>query len=411
MTDHLPAGIRHHGKGYQARVVVGKVRIYEQFPRSTSIKTMQAWQTTQRGILTAHRVRQPESGSLAADIQAYLARPRIQAMPTFDQRSQHLAEWAAFIGHLHRTQITPRLIEQQRDRWFYQSRGDAENGTELPPYSASSVNKRLRALSHVWTTLDGRHAPNPVRQVAECGEPDAESRGLPYAVIEAILSAIPDQAIGVKKDGTRTQGKARPSQTKARLRVIAYTGLSHAQLKALQRADVDLDAGTLRLVARRKGKQIQRAQDRPEPVLVPLIPQAVDAFRQFDRRRCWGSFSNSSMWKAFQRACHQIGLTGIRAYDFRHSFLSAVYAETHDLRVTGRFGGHRSERTTRRYTQVAVAPHLAAAAARVQAILPPCDTTWHTPLAHTTSENTGIRRKTADTEQAARAPREPVESS
>jgi integrase len=59
-------------------------------------------------------------------------------------------------------------------------------------------------------------------------------------------------------------------------------------------------------------------------------------------------------------------IVGLRPYDFRHSMLTAVYDETKDLRVTGQLGGHRSERTTKRYTIAAVAPHVQAAIDRVR---------------------------------------------
>jgi integrase len=297
----------------------------------------------------------PPGGTFPADVTRYLALESIKRMPTFVERRRHLQEWIQVFGEIRRRTITALMIEQQRDAW-------------MEHYSAASVNKRLRALSNVFTKLDGRRAPNPVLDVAECEEPDPAARGLPYDVIEAILAEIPDTYIGTRKDGTRTagKGKPRPAQNKARLRVIAYTGLSHSQLKLLTPDDVDLEAGTMRLIARRKGRKIRRAQDRPLPELLPLIAPAVLAFREYARLNCWGSFSNSSMWKLFQRACKRLGLTGLRPYDFRHSMLSVVYSETRDLRVTGRFGGHRAERTTRRYTISAVAPHVAEAAEKVR---------------------------------------------
>jgi integrase len=169
----------------------------------------------------------------------------------------------------------------------------------------------------------------------------------------------------------RTPGKGlpRPSLTKARLRVIAYTGLAHGQLAALKKDDVDLEAATVAVTSRRKGRKLVRAQDKPLPQLLPLVPQAIEAFRAFDRLGCWGMFSNSSMWKAFQRACKTLGITGLRPYDFRHSWGSMIYAETRDLRTTGALLNHRSERTTRRYTIAAVAPHIADAVAKVRAKL------------------------------------------
>jgi hypothetical protein len=34
--------------------------------------------------------------------------------------------------------------------------------------------------------------------------------------------------------------------------------------------------------ARQKGRKLRRAHDRPVPQLLPLLPQAVDAFKIFD---------------------------------------------------------------------------------------------------------------------------------
>lgn len=387
----LPPGIRRHGAGYQTVVKVRGERAYAQWPLDTPLREMLEWQKDAAADL---RVRLPTvcAGTFSADVAKYLKLPAVKAMPTYAEREQHLHEWEIVFAGMRRRTVKAHHIEAQRDVWLTTPRALHEDGTiRLGPYSAAAVNKRLRALSNLWTRLDGRRAPNPVIEVDECEEPDPVARGLPYDVVEAILAAIPETAIGVKKDGTRTRGKGllRPSQTKARLRVIAYTGLAHAQLKLLTRADVDLEAATLRVIARRKGKKKRRAQDRPIPVLLPLIPQAIDAFKAFDALNCWGPFSNSSMWKAFQRACETIGIEGITPYDFRHTFLSIVYAETHDLRVTGAFGGHRSERTTKRYTMSAVAPHVAAAAEKVRARLAPA-------LASNASEANGNERKNAD---------------
>lgn len=356
-TRPLPPGVRYHGAGLQATVKRRGERLFQAFPLDATDRELLDWIEDARAQLRLITKDRPAAGTFERDARAYLRKPDVMKLPTYAERTKHIEEWIAVLGERRRRSIKADAIAAQRDAWL-------EEG-----YAAGSVNKRLRALSNVWTVLDGHRAPNPVRDVPEVEEPDPEARGLPYDVIEAILAAIPDTYIGQKKDGTRTAGKPRTSKTKVRLRVIAYTGLSHSQLKLLTRDDVDLDAGTYRLVARRKGKKKKRAADKPLPELLPLIPQAVDAFKTFDALGCWGSFSNSSMWKAFERACTQLSLEGLTPYDFRHSYLSAVYAETKDLRVTGKFGGHRSERTTRRYTLAAVAPHVLEAAEKVRARL------------------------------------------
>jgi len=348
-------GIRKHGAGWQTRVKVRGEWAHASWPLETPLSDMIEWIKDERARLRT-TLPQTKGGTLAGDVAKYLALESVKAMPTFGERQQHLEEWCAIFGRRRRRSLSALDIEEQRDAW-------------LQVMSAASVNKRLRALSNLWTKLDGRRAPNPVLEVHECEEPDAQPRGLPYDVIDAIIAAIPETAVGVKKDGTRTTGKniARPSKTKARLRVIAYTGLPHATLKRLTRDDLTLfdqdkdgqeTGGTILVPPRRKGRKHRRAADKPLSELLPLIPAAAAAFREFDRLDCWGNFSNSSMHSAFQRACKTLGITGLRPYDFRHSYLSAVYQETKDLRVTGQLGGHRSERTTRRYTLAAVAPHV-----------------------------------------------------
>lgn len=359
----IARGVRRHGAGLQATVKVRGHRAFAQFDLDTPLRVIQQWQEDTRARLRLQAPARPTAGTFAADVAVYLQRADVRAMPTYAERAKHLQEWVARFGGRRRHSITPDDIAQHRDQWLV-SRGDHK-----PPYSASAINNRLRALSNLWTKLDGRRAPNPVAEVAEVEEPDPEARGLDYDVIEAILAAIPDAWVGKRKDGTYTTGKPRPSQTKARLRVIAYTGLSHAQLMRLTPSDVDLAHARLRPPARRKGRKIRRALDKPLSDWLPLIPPAVEAFREFDRLQCWGPFSTGSMWRAFQRACGVLKLDGLRPYDFRHSYLSAIYHETRDLRVTGRFGSHRSERTTARYALGAINAHVAEAAARVRDML------------------------------------------
>lgn len=373
-TNHTPGpGIRRHGKGWQVCAKHRGERSFSSiFPLHTKASEMREWQRDEVARLRLEHTDVP-TGSLAADVQKYLALESVKRLATYRERVQHLAEWVEALGDIRRRKVTALMIEEQRDRWLTEPR-PARKGQKPKPFSAAAVNKRLRALSNVWAKLDGRRAINPVREVAECEEPDPVARGLPYEVIEQILAAIPDTFTGFTKGKQRTAGKGveRKGQTKARLRVMAYTGLTQAQLKLLTKNDVDLHAATMRVVARRKGRKLRRAAERALPQLIPLIPQAVEAFREFDRRECWGGFSNSSMWKAFARACAQVdmGALGLRPYDLRHSFATAVYESSKDLRSTGAILGHRTERTTNRYTIAAVNPLVLDALNKMQARLP-----------------------------------------
>jgi hypothetical protein len=88
----------------------------------------------------------------------------VKALPTFTEREQHIEEWVEYFGARRRRKITPDLIAVRRDQLLAEG------------YAAGSVNKRLRALSNLWTRLDGRRAPNPVLEVAECQEPPIPRR-------------------------------------------------------------------------------------------------------------------------------------------------------------------------------------------------------------------------------------------
>ena len=201
------------------------------FPADSLLSDRRAWRERMR--VEARQGRLPDSSTFADDAARYLE--SIAALPTIEQRRQHIDEWTDLFGDRLRTSIRPHEIRAQRDRWLTEPRID-QLGRRQPPYAAASVNKRLRALSNLWRVLDGRYAPNPVREVPEADEIESEPRALPYGVIEAILEAMPD-VTRAPKGAKRAAG----NRTKARLAVMAWTGLAHVQLAGLRREDVDWD--------------------------------------------------------------------------------------------------------------------------------------------------------------------------
>ena len=138
-------------------------------------------------------------------------------MPTIKERRQHLALWVAEFGPRNRHTIQTIEINTVLSRWMNAG------------LAASTVNNRRTALQALWTELDGKAAPNPVDESEKHSEPDLEARALPYATIRKILDAMPDVGQGRKGEARDDQSK-----TKARLRLIAYTGLPHKQIKQLR---------------------------------------------------------------------------------------------------------------------------------------------------------------------------------
>ena len=235
--------------------------------------------------------------------------------------------------------------------------------------AASTVNHRLRALANLWTVLDGgRRAPNPVREVPEAEEPDHAPRAVPVAIVERILAALPDRGQGI-----RGQSRDAISKTKARLRVMAWTGIPPGTLGELQAGDVDLEAGTYQPPRRRKGRGSASRRK-------PLTARGIEAFRQLAAAAAWGPFSPQSARSSFKRACAEaqkqlaaedvtVDLSTLRPYDLRHTFATEALAATGDLAQVGRLLGHQSSKTTARYAAAAIDAVLAAAVKRLDAAL------------------------------------------
>lgn len=350
--DPLWVGIQKHGAGYRALVSRGKGRspLTKHFPASTPPQVMQAWRQDQQASRRLQRRTRAAYGTLAGDAKRYLA--SVKAMPTYRERERDIRLWVTIFGARDRERITSAEIRAIRDQWLTEPRGYLEDGTPLPPLAPGTVNKRLRALANLWTVLDGKRAPNPVRDVPEAKEPRDVARALDYPTIDAILAAMPDR--GSAKDSVKGKRPA-ASKSKARLRVLAYTGWPSSVLQQLRPADVNLDAGLAKIPPRKKGAGMPA-------VIVPLLPQAVDALKEFARLNCWGTFSASSLRKSFQRAVATVlPDVNVRVYDLRHSALS-LFAQTGDERAVQYLAQHADLKTTKQYTVGSVP-------ARVQAVL------------------------------------------
>jgi integrase len=292
----------------------------------------------------------PQKGTLAGDVEVYLKtlahRPRLRK-----ERDGHLAFWVVRFGTQARATLEPADL----------SAALSELRTTR---SASHCNHVRIALSHLYTTLDGKRNRNPLRDVPSFEEPEPEPRALPYYLIDRILDQMTRQW-GAKDD-------KRPQKTKARLRVIADTGLSPAQIMRVLPSDLRLADEAIYVRRRQKGKGAPGA-------LKSLTAAGVAAWRAFVAADAFGPWSVQSANKAWRRACklamkHKDTtdaeanlLLHARLYDLRHSFGTLVYQLTGDLHATSELMGHRSQKTTKRYTLAAVPAHLRAATAIVNA--------------------------------------------
>lgn len=344
MSDKLPRGIQSTPYGYRAFVhVVGHPPHSKRFKRQTDLAVMKLWRERERAAMIldrqereAEQAEQEKADStFAADAERYLK--AVAGMPSIKERKRQIAVWVAAFGDRPRADIRRDEIAALRDQWklrgprivqIWKNRKRHTFEVEKP-LSASAINHRLRALSNLWTVLDGRRAPNPVRDVAELQEPDLQPRAIDYRLIEKVLKQI--------RDG----------KSKARLSVMAYCGIRPAQLKQIAPADVNLKARTVTLASSKKGKKHRRTPTKP------LTDDGVKAFKLMHRESAWGTYSQSALNHTWQRACRKLKLEqlkGVRAYDLRHSFGTRMLLKTRDLSTVAEFLDHGDLRTTQRYT-------------------------------------------------------------
>lgn len=405
-------GERRHGAGIQVYTRVRGQLLIDQLPLSSTPAERKARREELRKDHLRTLPAKTARGTFAADVEAYL--PTLADRPTLRHaRAVQLAWWEARFGHRARHSV-------KRHEWMTALVELAAtlivNGSRRGrPRSATSVRHYRTAVFHLFTTLDGKDAPNPFRDIPPPRMPDAEPRGLPYPLIEAIFDAMPDRRYGKKLTSAQIDAirarlvtdrknlsaigrdfkvsetmirKIRDGRyghhdtagtTKARLRVAAYVGLPKAQIERLRPEHVNFEESTVMILGRRKGKGTRT-------VRLPLIPQGAEALRIFFATGAAGqtysaSSASRTWWRAIRTMVDRMAATDYRAaklaldalrafkarpHDLRHSFLTAYFLKTGNIRATQEMAMHADGRQTQRYTLAAVDPQLKALAAALR---------------------------------------------
>jgi integrase len=317
----------------------------KRFKADTPLKVIREWQDdTRRALRREGAMRASVSGTFASDVALYLGG---LAGTTRRDAANLLAHWTRAVGASRtRTSVTVHDLRAAVSEW--QEAGHA----------ASSINHRRRALIALYVTLDGEETPVLPRRLPRVTPPRGTIRAVDIDVIDAILRAMPDR-------GRRRKGEAatrEASKTKARLRLMLWTGLGQASVMRLRPDDIDLETGTLHLRPRQKGRGSAGAT-------VRMLPEGVEACRAWLRAMAWGRFSTDSMAASLAAALRRARADdpalpipeGFRPYDLRHCYLSYMLENTGDLRAVQELAQHRDIRSTLRYTERAVSPRAGAA--------------------------------------------------
>lgn len=325
--------------GYAIVVTYKGQRVEKRFPAELTLQTLKTHRET---LLYDLAKASPIRGSLRADYEAYLL--SLPAGRMKDNRERECRVWAK-LGPFPRASITADMIARELAHM---------------KFSASSKKKALTALKAVYRFHGDTETPvDTIKRPRE----QHEIRGIPQSVVTMILRQLPR------------------SKTRARLKVLARTGLPHAQIAALQPHHLDLERREVTVTPRRKGRGV------PARTL-PITHKAVRAFKEFQREEAWGPFSRHSMWRMFQEAvtAAKAAWKGrwpapehLRPYDLRHAFATEVYRRSRDLRATAELLLHADMTMTARYAELAVTQTAQAARDLLEVPRESATRTIHTP--------------------------------
>lgn len=330
----MPKGYRDLGTSIQAYVTVRGKFYQKTFPLETKLTTINGWRERKRAELKYGVPRGTvESSSFTADASRYLE--LVTGMPSYVDRKKHIDDWAEAFGTRPRSSIAAADIREVLERWRVKKH-----------LSAGSLNRRRTALMAMYTTLDGKAAPNVVKDVQPYSETHSQQiRAFDMLTIARIIRRVPPN-----------------SDSRGRLQFLHWTGLPSKLLMQIREPDIDWDRSRVKIAARGKGKGMASGW-------VPLLPRAMSALRHLRRRRALGrDFSGSGLYKTWGRAWALENdaraakdlppLPPIRVYDIRHSFATWAAGKIKDDRALAELLRTNS---IKRYTEGAKAERLALA--------------------------------------------------
>ena len=343
----LALGVYRDSIGVSIVASVRGLRREHRLPASTPLP---AAKEARRNLIRELEETQPrtDAGTVAAAVDAYLDK-----LPTGrhkDDRAWLLAPWVAALGtkalaDLTRPQLTDTLMQWERDG--------------LAP---GTRNHRLSALRVLWRTVTtDPDTPHPCERLPRARAPRPHlNRARRMDLIAFVLTHV---------------SAHKGSHAKAQIELLAWTGQPAAMLAKIRPEHVRWTAKPpeVYLQPRRKGQGADAAW-------VSLLPEGAVALRTWLALDAYDApWHNGVIWSAWRRAilAAQAALTvaakgakkparerllqdaaslaGMRPYDLRHSFLTALAMSSQSLQAVAEYARHSNLSTTQGYIRGASA--------------------------------------------------------
>jgi integrase/recombinase XerD len=222
-----------------------------------------------------------------------------------------------------------------------------------PRFAPATIARALVAVRsfHRFCAEEGFLAVDPSELVGAPRVP----QGIPKALSESEVESLLDAVVG---------DTARARRDRAIVETLYATGVRISELVGLDRRDVDLEDGLVRVLGKGGKERIVPVGRSARDALSLYLDQArPDLVR--DRRRARGDaeavflnarggrLSRQSCWKIVRTAGERAGLGGrLSPHVLRHSCATHMLDRGADIRVVQELLGHASLSTTQVYTKV-----------------------------------------------------------
>jgi integrase/recombinase XerD len=287
---------------------------------------------------------------LLVEHDSWLAVERGLAANSLAAYRRDLRRYAGFLRE--RGEHDPTAVREETVLAYVEDLKSAVDDDGNPRYAPSSIARALVAVRsfHRFCLEEGFLAVDPSEEVGAPRVPLGIPKALTEDEVEALLGAVVGDT-------------ARALRDRAIVETLYATGVRISELVGLDRRDLDLDDGLVRVLGKGSKERIvpvgRSARDALTAYLAAGRPQLARPDRSARGGEAvilnvrGGRLSRQSCWKIVRAAGERAGLSGrLSPHVLRHSCATHMLERGADIRVVQELLGHASLSTTQVYTRV-----------------------------------------------------------
>jgi integrase/recombinase XerD len=261
-----------------------------------------------------------------------------------------LRRYAAFLRE--RGEHDPTVVREETVLAYVEDLKSAVDDDGRPRYAPSSIARALVAVRsfHRFCLEEGFLAVDPSEEVGAPRVPLGIPKALTEDEVEALLAAVVGDT-------------ARALRDRAIVETLYATGVRISELVGLDRRDLDLDEGLVRVLGKGSKERIVPVGRSARDALTAYLADGRPQLARPDRSPRGGEavilnvrggrLSRQSCWKIVRTAGERAGLGArLSPHVLRHSCATHMLERGADIRVVQELLGHASLSTTQVYTKV-----------------------------------------------------------